>query len=287
MSQGKPDEDLYRAVHKKGAHLASSNDTDGAYRGNLLNDKTNKFDGNAEWVKVDESEYKNDYSYNYQENQQQEELSPEAKELAQFFADIIASGTMLFLDEYVAPRVKHWWEDKAMPILKEKWSSITKKEKPKQTKKVSKQSKVQTTEIDVISGSVPGMFCQELGKAYDKYVYDMTSEEAQIELLDIFILSVMLTAKIRKLSHSRIIQDGDTSSEYIEGQEIIERLSTPEYVASINKILENNPSLLEEKAATLSKILGRSLVLNGEYVPIENDKFKEKLMMEVKIHNDK
>ena len=49
----------------------------------------------------------------------------------------------------------------------------------------------------------------------------------------------------------------------------IQKLSTPEYVASINQILENNPLLLQEKSASLSEVLGRSIVLNGQYVPIE------------------
>lgn len=277
MSQQKQSENLYRVIHKEGAHIASSNDTDGAFRGNLLDDDTNKPVGNAEWVKVNVNEY--DYMDDYQETTQEVELSPEAQEFAQFLGEMIVAGTSFVLSEVVAPRVKHWWQDKAMPTLKGKWNGVTEKKKEKQAKKRNKKTQGHTTEIVTTSGTVPGMFSQELDEVYEKYVNDMTSKEAQRELLEIFILSAMLTAKIKKLSNARIIKDGSTPGEYIEGQETIERLTTPEYIASINCILENNLSLLEEKSATLSAIMGRSLISNGQYIPIENDKFKEKLMM--------
>ena len=63
-------------------------------------------------------------------------------------------------------------------------------------------------EISTTSKTVLEMVTQEFDEAYEKYVHDMTSEEAQRELMDIFILSVMLAAKIRKLSNARIIKDG-------------------------------------------------------------------------------
>jgi hypothetical protein len=37
---------------------------------------------------------------------------------------------------------------------------------------------------------------------------------------------------------------------------------------------------LEEKTAGLSGILGRNLVLNGQYVPIEIGKFKEAMILQ-------
>jgi len=74
---------LYRLIYDEGTHPASSNDTDGAIRGNLLDDKTNKPVANAEWVEVDESEYESDNSYDLQENQQKVELSPEEQKRAQ------------------------------------------------------------------------------------------------------------------------------------------------------------------------------------------------------------
>jgi hypothetical protein len=278
MSKPKQNGDLYRVIRKEGTHLASSNDTEGASRG-ILFDDTNKLVGHAEWVKVDESEYERDYSYDYQENQQKVELSPEEQKFAQLVAEAIAAGTAYVLTEYVAPHVNRWWQNKAVPTMKEKWRIFTDKRKDKPSPKGKKKSKLHTNEIVTANETVPGMFSHRLEEAYEKYMNDMTSEEAQRELLDIFILSALLTTKIRKLSNARIIINGDAPGEYLEGQKVLERLTTPEYIGSINQILENNPQLMEENAAALSGILGRNLVLNGQYVPIEIGKFKEAMTL--------
>ncbi|MBI9047100.1 MAG: hypothetical protein JEZ06_21620 [Anaerolineaceae bacterium] len=290
MSQRKQSGPVYRPILKEGTHLSSSNDTDGAFRGNLLDDNTNKPVANAEWVKVDESEDVCDYPYDYQENQKMRELSPEDQELAELIGEaigeVIAAGTIYILTEYVAPPVKHWWQNNAVPTMKEKWKILTDKRKDKLSPKGKKESKLHTNEIVTANGTVSGMFSYELEEAHEKYMNDMTSEEAQRELLDIFILSALLMKKIRKLSNARIIIKEDAPGEYLEGQKILERLTTPEFIGSMNQILENNPQLMEEKTADLSWILGRNLVLNGQYVPIEIGKFKEAMTLYVDVSDD-
>ncbi|MDD3308091.1 MAG: hypothetical protein PHO29_13475 [Acetobacterium sp.] len=249
MGQRRQSGDLYRPVYKEGTHLAPSKNTEGAVRGSLLDNETNQIAGQAEWVKVDESGY--GYDYDYQEPRREKELSPEAQELAQLLGEAIAAGTIWVLSEVVAPRVKFWWQEKAAPVMREMWDDVKSKKK---IKKTTKGKPAQSTGIAAASKTVSGIVSQEFDEAYENYVHDMTNEEAQRELMDIFILSVMLTAKIRKLSKARIIKDGGAPGEYIEGQDIIQKLSEPKYVASINQILEYNPLLLEEKSATLSEI---------------------------------
>lgn len=276
MGQRKQSGDLYRPILKEGTHLASSKTTEEAFRGALLDDETNQLRGQAEWEKVDESEYGYDYSYDYQENRQQPELSPEMQELAQLAGEVLATATIRVLDEVVAPRAKFWWQEKAAPAIREMLDDIRGEKK---SKKTIKGRPAKSTGVAATRETVSLMVSQELDEAYEKYVHDMTSEEAQRELLEIFILSVMLTAKIRKLSNARIVKDSGVPGEYIEGKDIIQKLSTPEYVASINQILENNPLLLEEKSTTLSEILGYSIVLNRQYVPIESNRLRKKLMV--------
>lgn len=280
MSQRKQSEDLYRMVNpKEGTHLASSQDTPGAYRGTLYDDNTNKLVGHAEWEKVDESEYEWDYPYDYPLDQQDVELSPEMQKLAQAVGEAIVAATVYALTEYVAPPVKHWWQNDAVPTIRNRWKSFTDKRKDKPSLKDKKKSNLHTNGIVTADEIVQDIFSHELEEAYEKYMNDMTSEEAQRELLDVFILSALLTAKIRKLSNARIIEDGDAPTEYLEGQKILERLTTPEYIDCINQILGSNPQLLEEKTAGLSGILGRNLVLNGQYVPIEIGNFKEAMIL--------
>lgn len=271
MNQRKQSGGLYRVKHKEGAHLASSHDTDEAFRGLYFDDETNKLVGHAELEKVDESEYGWDYSYDYPLDQQEAELSPEMQELAQFIGVALAEFTSYAVKEYLAPPVKRWLQNTAIPTMKEKLGILTDNTKDKLSPKGKKKSKLHTNEIITANESVQGMVSLGLEEAYEKYMNDMTSEEAQRELLDIFILSALLTSKIRNLSNARILKNEGTPGEYLEGQKILERLTTPEYIGCINQILENNPQLLEEKTADLSGILGRSLVLNGQYVPIETE----------------
>jgi len=259
VSKQKQSGNLYRVKHEKGTHLGSSQDTPGAFRGTLFNDE-NKLVGHAEWEKVDESEYGDNHPYD----------SP----LNQVMTQLITVVTMYVLTEYVAPTVKHWWQNEAMPKIKQKWQTLTNKTKDKLPIKDKKTSKLHTSEI-VVASEFQVMFSRELKESYEKYMNDMTSEEAQRELLDIFILSTLLIKKIRKMSNARIIKTEGALEEHLEGQKILESLTTPEYIGSINQILENNLLLMEEKTAYLSELLGRNLVLNGQYVPIEIGKFKD------------
>jgi len=284
VSQQKQSGDLYRVKHKEGTHLGSSQDTPGAFRGTLY-DNENRLVGHAELEKVDESEYGYDYSYDAPLNQQDVELSPEMQKLAQAMGEILASATMYVFTEYVAPPVKHWWQNEAVPTIKEKWQILTDKTKNKLSPK-GKKSKSHTNEFPTASQTFQGMFSLELKEAHEKYMNDMTSEEAQRELLDIFILSALLIKKMRKLSNARIIKDDGASREYLEGQKILEILTMPEYVDSINQILENNPQLMGEKTAYLSEILGYNLVLNERYNPIEIGKFKEAIALQVNVGDD-
>lgn len=270
MDQRNQSGDLYRLIHKEGTHLAPSKDTEGAFRGSLLDNETRQIAGQAEWVKVDESVYRHDAPYD-QDPGQKKELSPEA----QLAVKLIADGSMWVLSEVVAPRAIDWWHEKASPLIKEKWDDVRSKKKYRKTGK----GEPQVPEIAVTGELTVGTFPQVLDKAYEKYVYAMTSEEAQRELVDIFLLSIMIIAKIRKLSNARIVMDGSMPGEFLEGKDIIQKITAPKYVASINQILEKNPLLLEEKSATLSEILGCSIVLDCQYLPIESNQLKEKLMV--------
>lgn len=270
MSQERQSGDLYRPVYKDGTHLAPSKNTEGAFRGSTLDDETNQIAGQAEWIKIDESSE----IYDYQEYRQESELSPEAKELAQLIGEAIAAGTILVINEVVAPRVKYWWQEVAAPTMRRKLDDIKNKNWSKMIRKINTDK---VCEMPVTSETVSALITQELDEIHEKYVHNMTSAEVQCELLDIFILSVMLTAKIRKLSNARI-KDGDAPGKYLEGQEVVEKLSSPEYVSSVNRILENNPQLFRDKSSALSEIFGDRFISHSQYVPIDGNRIKEYLM---------
>lgn len=276
---GSKDGDLYRLIPKEGTHPAKSKSTPGAVRGTLLSDKNNKIDSQAEFVKVDESEFNNSYPppYEYRQSQQEIELSESQREFAALVGEALAAGTIWIIEEVVAPRIKSWWQATVAPSLKKTFQG-------KQNRRISNvQAKHQVTSPKTIQpkSAVPELFTQELDEAYERYTHDMTSEEAQRELLEIFILSAIVAAKIRKLANARIKNNDDSSGEYIEGQAVVEKLSTPEFLSSINVILENNPRLLEEKSSSLTDLLGHSPVEDGHFVPIKAMALREALVVDV------
>ena len=271
MSQREQSGDLYRLKHKEGTHLGSSQDTPGAFRGILFDDE-NRLVGHAEWEKVDENEYGYDYSCDVPLNQQDAELSPEMEKLAQVVGEILVVATMYALTEYVAPSVKHWWQTKAVPTVKEKWQIFTDRARDRISSKGKQKDASHTSEIGIASEAFQGMLSEQIKDAYERYKNDMTSEEAQRELLDIFILSALLDKKIRNLSNARIMRNRDVPGEYLDGQTIIESITMPEYVDSVNQILENNPQLVKERTIYLSEVLEHNLLLDGRYVPADNEK---------------
>lgn len=118
----------------------------------------------------------------------------------------------------------------------------------------------------------------EFDNAYKQYTINMTRVEAQKELLDIFMLSVIRARKIWKISHANIVDNANSLGQFIEGKAMVERLSDPNVIRNINMILEKNPALLEEwESIALSEILGSELIINEQYMPIDDKRFRESL----------
>jgi len=271
MSHPEQDGDLYRPIIKEGTHLAQSKKTPGAFRGTQLSDTNNQVDGQTEWVKVEKDDYDDGYScYNYENEREPVELTEEQREMAAMIGEAAAAAIIALLTT-AAPHIKNWWQEKAAPSVKKAWQGLHGK---KNVKALLKKDQTHATEIMPARSSVPDLFTHEIDEAYEKYVSNMTSEEAQRELLDIFILSAVVAAKIRKLSNAQIVNCGNPQ-ENIDGKKVIEKLSAPQFVDCINRILKINPNLFEEKSSTLSMIVGRPLIVNGEYFPIESKALRE------------
>lgn len=108
----------------------------------------------------------------------------------------------------------------------------------------------------------------EFDSAYEQYTVHMTSEEAQKELIDIFILTIMREKKIQKLRHARI---EDAAGHIVDGADLVKRLADPAVMRSINCILEQRPDLLDEMQETyLTSLLGRELIIDSRFIPIES-----------------
>lgn len=116
----------------------------------------------------------------------------------------------------------------------------------------------------------------EFDIAYEQYSANMTSEEAQKELLDAFILYVLAVKKLNKVAHAKVT---DSDENITDGRSMIDKISAPVVIEKINNILEHNPGLLEEwQTIALSDILGRALTKEDKLIPINGEKLLQGLL---------
>lgn len=116
----------------------------------------------------------------------------------------------------------------------------------------------------------------EFHDAYKHYSTNMSSAEAQKELLDAFILYILSLKKINKVANANIY---DTSGNIIDGHKLVEMATSPEIIVQINFILQNNPNLLDEwQSIALTDILGRAIIHDTHYIPIDEQMLRHKLL---------
>ena len=77
----------------------------------------------------------------------------------------------------------------------------------------------------------------EFDFAYEQYSTNMTSEEAQKELLDAFILYVLAVKKINKVAHANVI---NSVGSITDGKSVIDKISASVVIEKINAILTHN-----------------------------------------------
>ena len=114
----------------------------------------------------------------------------------------------------------------------------------------------------------------EIDAAYENYSVNMTSEEAQKEFVDAFILRLLSEKKLWKIAHANIV---DSAGNITDGRAMLDKLSSPLMLENINTILKNNPVLLETwQTIALEDILGREVDLLEEHA-IRNHYLKENI----------
>lgn len=146
---------------------------------------------------------------------------------------------------------------------------ITKAERILQEEKATKSTSIPMEATTIILPS-------EFDYAYEQYSTNMTSEEAQKELLDAFILYVLAVKKINRVAHANVI---NTTGNITDGKSVIDKISASVVIEKINAILTHNSNLLEEwQALALSSILGRTLIEEEKFIPINRDELQQGLL---------
>jgi hypothetical protein len=267
MANKKLSEKTYKILETEGTHTVASKDTRGTTRGLEFKDGTNKLVGPVELVEVETRTPK-----------RYEDFSP-GGQLVIDVAEIIVANITEYLTEKAISSFDYWLQNRrkqdrkkqsvkkeSLTTRKTKAEQILESQKSMATGIIRRESHTPSTQFDFV---------------YEEYRINMTSEEVQKELIDIFMLEVIRAKKIWKVSHANIVDAKDFNGAYLEGKVLIEKLSSPEVLSSINALLESKPELLEEwETMALSDILGRGLVKDGQYIPIEIDSFKNALTLD-------
>ncbi len=205
---------------------------------------------------------------------------------------IIVDGVSRLLDglfDYATDRItkgiENWYDNRRRKKEEERLAQrreALRKPDPESTI-LTKREAINREEIssEVVSAeqTVSIQVPDEFESAYKQFSIDMTSEEAQKELLDAFVFYVLSAKKVWRVSHARIT---DSSGKIMDGQKMVEKLSNPSLLKSINSVLENNPALLEEwQSIALSGILGRNVIEEERFIPISSTALKRALMSDL------
>ena len=172
---------------------------------------------------------------------------------------------------------RNWWADwkerKATERLA-KYEALRNTSRPQEAVPLLKADQVlrevqESAKTVVAETRSTAVFAQdEFDSAYEQYTIHMTSEEAQKELIDIFILTIMREKKIKKLRHARV---EDAAGHIVDGGELVKRFADPAVMKNINYILEQRPDLLDEMQETyLTSFLERELIIDSQFILIES-----------------
>lgn len=136
-----------------------------------------------------------------------------------------------------------------------------------------------TTSLSIAerTGVTAKEFSKNVDIAIEGFKKNMSSEEAQMHMLNIMKLAELLANEIRSLSGA-VIEDDEYSGEYLEWKVAIEKLTTQQVTDSINYMLENNSGIFKgEQLQELSWIWGCKEIKEEGLLPVENEQIKEAL----------
>lgn len=197
----------------------------------------------------------------------------------------LVNGLSNYITYKFTSGIENWFDNRRLRKEEERMAQRHEAIRRQQAKKVQTQNEEHASrQIPALSESVKPksasqvMVPDEFDSAYEQFSINMTSEEAQKELLDAFVLYILSAKKVWRVSHAKIT---DSEGNITGGNAMIEKLSNPSLVKNINQILENNPALLEEwQSLVLTGILGHSVIENDKLIPIEGEQLRKALTAE-------
>lgn len=195
-------------------------------------------------------------------------------------AGIAINRGLDFLTGWALDSFDAWLNEKRRKKAVSRSSAPIDKKNAKQKKYTTKAERI-LAEMEQEKSAAPAqrkttIVLPDVDTAYEQFTFNMTSEEAQKELLDAFVLYLISAKKLWKLSHANIV---DGAGKISTGQDLIDKLSSQPIIENVNALLESNLSLLDDwQTLALSDILGRELIVEDRFVPIDDQILRARLL---------
>lgn len=256
MVDKNPSKKLYRILETPNAHTVKSKGTPNSIRA-LEYDENNKMLGPPELIEVD-----------FPQPQNREYYSVGEQLVIEVAEKLVPRITECLTDTAIAGFEK--WLTKRKQIAKTRCTDgaiLTRKTK---AQLILERDNVPKQKTDLSTSSTAQEPFWELDIAYQEFSIDMTSEEFQKELIDIFVLSIIRARKIWRVSNANIVDTQGASIKPIDAVNLIEKLSEPQLLKTINALLKTKPTLLDDwQSIAFTDFTGVNLFDEGTYIPIE------------------
>ena len=232
----------YEPIIPKGHHLGTSHEVDGAVKGHIFEDGTNALKGHADWVWVDDPEPSYSYSYTPEPPRQ---LTEEERRIA---AEVAAVLVVLTIEgvKWAAPRIARWWKGPAARDIKSTWRKVT------TLRKSSKDLAARAPSSSSNARFVASSTGVEIAVAESKITMSSAEWEARYQ--------AMLAAGAFTEQQRRILANAqiDDSTPALDAESTKEQLTPRQFADRIARMLEANPSLLnDETSESVMALLGR------------------------------
>lgn len=230
----------YEPIIPKGHHLGTSHEVDGAVKGHIFEDGTNALKGHADWVWVDDPEPSYTYSY---EPEPPRQLTEEERRIAAAIAATLAVLTIKGA-KWATPRIARWWKDAAARDIKSTWRKVTTLRKS--SKDLAARAPSSSNARFVASST--GV---EIAVAESKIT--MSSGEWEARYQAILAAGAFTEQQRRILANAQI----DDSTPALDAESTKEQLTPRQFADRIARMLEANPSLLnDETSESVMALLG-------------------------------
>ena len=239
---------VYRVIIPEGTHLAHSNNTEGAFRGAVLDDETNQVRGQAELVEVDRDE---------DDEIEASGGSQGSVDVAKLLTTAALSVAAPLAAVAVKPILEKLWHEKWQPSLQARLHSSRRSKDTKQL-----ELTLQSPELRQMT---PAEMSIEIFRAADEPQSVMTSEEAQARYIAMILHFAKAAKHYRELKTARIDDTGDQQ----ELQDAFNCIANESVVSLANRVFKANDGLAREADVLLHQLLEVNIASSDPLLPLK------------------